>query len=43
MNGLLGFVLHVFGAQTLLWWRKINQERKHGHGHGSHAHGEGEG
>jgi len=42
MNFLLVFVLIVFGAQTLLWWRKINKEREHGHGHGSHAHGEGE-
>ncbi len=37
MNGLLVFVLVVFGTHTLLWWRKIRREHGHGGTHGGHG------
>lgn len=37
MNGLLVFVLVVFGAHTVLWWIRILLDRRRGHGHGAHG------
>lgn len=37
MNGLLVFVLTVFGAHTLLWWVKILRDRRRGIAHGAHG------
>jgi hypothetical protein len=39
MNGLLVFVLVVFGAHTLLWWIRIEIDRRRGSGKGQ-AEGE---
>jgi hypothetical protein len=42
MNGLLVFVLVVFGGHTLLWWLRLwlDKRRGIGHGHGQHQEGE---
>lgn len=43
MNGLLVFVLIVFGGHTVLWWIRLRLDRRRGivhgpgHGHGGHA------
>jgi hypothetical protein len=46
MNGLLIFVLLVFGAHTVLWWIRLWLDKRrgiiHGPGHG-HDHGDGQG
>ena len=39
MNGLLVFVLTVFGAHTVLWWVKILRDRRRGVSHGAHGGG----
>jgi hypothetical protein len=40
MNGLLVFVLLVFGAHTFLWWIRLAIDKRRGVGHGAHgAHG----
>ena len=41
MNGLLVFVILVFGAHTVLWWIRLAIDRRRGVGHGPHDHGEG--
>jgi hypothetical protein len=40
MNGLLIFVLTVFGAHTLLWWLRLWLDKRRGivHGIGVHSH-----
>jgi hypothetical protein len=43
MNGLLAFVLVVFGGHTLLWWLRLWLDRRRGSGHGIGAHGQGPG
>jgi predicted CXXCH cytochrome family protein len=42
MNGLLVFVILVFGAHTLLWWIRLAIDRRRGIGDGHHG-GPGEG
>jgi len=37
MNSLLVFVLAVFGAHTLLWWIRIELDKRRGVGHGGHG------
>lgn len=37
MNSLLVFVLLVFGAHTLLWWVRIEIDKRRGIGHGAHG------
>jgi hypothetical protein len=43
MNGLLVFVLIVFGGHTLLWWLRLWLDKRRGiiHGIGVHGHGHG--
>jgi hypothetical protein len=45
MNGLLVFVLVVFGGHTLLWWLRLWLDKRRGiiHGIGVHGHGDGHG
>jgi hypothetical protein len=46
MNGLLIFVLAVFGTHTILWWVRLWLDKRRGiiHGPGqSHGHGDGHG
>jgi hypothetical protein len=45
MNGLLVFVLVVFGGHTLLWWLRLWLDKRRGiiHGIGVHGHGQGHG
>jgi hypothetical protein len=42
MNGLLIFVLLVFGAHTVLWWVRLALDKRRGiiHGPGMHGHGQ---
>jgi hypothetical protein len=41
MNGLLAFVLIVFGGHTVLWWIRLWLDKRRGivHGPGQHGHG----